>query len=140
MTSSSRSVGFANAAFRNQVAVTALAQPTIPAGAVTKAGAIQVAETANGQLKANEQICFEIMPRGSAGAIQAKYDTLISALNTAQLPVVTASGGLVVSPVQIYNQGCSYRIGMGGGIAEPGDLLRLQRPAAVDCRDRQAGC
>ena len=65
--SSIATVGFADAAFRNQVAVTALAQPTIPAGAVTKAGAIQVAETANGQLKTNEQICFEIMPRGSAG-------------------------------------------------------------------------
>jgi hypothetical protein len=107
-------VGFAVAAFRNQVAVTALAQPLIPAGAVTKAGAIQIAETANGQLKANEELCFEIMPRGSAGAIQAKYDTLISALNTAQLPIVTASGGLVVGPVSVYNQGCSYRNGLGG--------------------------
>ena len=43
-----------DAAFRNQVAVTALSQPTIPAGAVTKAGDIQIAETANGQLKAGE--------------------------------------------------------------------------------------
>ena len=92
-------VGFAVAAFRNQVAVTALGQPIIPAGAVTKAGAIQIAETANGQLKADEELCFEIMPRGSAGLVQAKYDTLISALNTAQLPIVTASGGLVVGPV-----------------------------------------
>ena len=48
-------VGFAVAAFKTQVAVTALAQPTIPTGAVTKAGAIQVAETATGQLKANEE-------------------------------------------------------------------------------------
>ena len=39
------------------------------------------------------------MPRGSAATTQAKFDTLISALNTAQLPVVTASGGLVVGPV-----------------------------------------
>ena len=131
-------VGFANAAFRNQVAVTALSQPTIPAGAVTKAGAIQIAETANGQLKNNEQICFEIMPRGSADGIQAKYDTLISSLNTAQLPVVTASGGLVVGPVVV----CNEELLDGSNIvpANQVDLLRLQRPAAVDCRDRQDGC
>ncbi len=52
---------FAIAAFRNQVAVTALSQPVIPAGAKTKAGAIQIAETANGQLKDDEDICVEII-------------------------------------------------------------------------------
>ena len=101
------SVGFAVASFKNQVAVTALSQPTIPAGAVTKAGAIQIMETANGQLKNNERICFEIMPRGSAANIQAKYDTLISSLNTAQLPIVTASGGLVVGQVSVSNESCA---------------------------------
>ena len=131
-------VGFAVAAFRNQVVVTALSQPTIPAGAVTKAGAIQIAETANGQLKSGEELCFEIMPRGSAGVIQAKYDTLISALNTAQLPIVTASGGVIVSPVSVYKQGCAERSNP-SAVTNQAHLVRLHGPPAVDCWDRQAG-
>ena len=104
-TSSSRPSASPYAAFRNQVAVTALSQPTIPAGAVTKAGEIQIAETANGQLKAGEEICFEIMPRAALQHPgQVRHPD--QALNTAQLPVVTASGGLVVSPVRITNEGC----------------------------------
>lgn len=99
-------VPFAVAAFRNQVAVTALSQPTIPVGAKSKAGAIQIAETANGQLKRWEAICVEIVPRTSFGFIQAKYDTVIQALNTAELPTVTATGGLVISPVEMSDEDC----------------------------------
>jgi len=102
-------VAFAIAAFRNQVAVTALAQPIIPAGATSKAGAIQIAETANGQLKRWEDICVEIVPRGSIGLIQAKYDTYIQALTTAQLPVVSATGGLLVGPVELWDEACMDR-------------------------------
>jgi len=102
-------VGFAVAAFRNQVAVTALSQPLIPAGAVSKTGAIQIAETANGQLKRWEAICVEILPRGSLDSATSKYDTFIHALTTAQLPVVTATGGLVISPVELSDSDCFGR-------------------------------
>jgi hypothetical protein len=111
-------VGFAIAVFRNQVAVSALSQPTIPAGANSKAGSIQISETANGQLKRWEAICVEIMPRGSLGAIQAKYDTYIHALTTAQLPVVTATGGLLVGPVELSDESCS-NFQDGGGSLPP---------------------
>ncbi len=98
-------VPFAVAAFRNQVAVTALAQPVIPTGAKTKAGAIQIAETANGQLKYQEDLCFEIVPRSSIGLL-GKEDVFMQALTTADLPVVTATGGLVVGPVQMSSERC----------------------------------
>ena len=110
-------VTFAIAVFRNQVAVSALSQPVIPAGGVSKAGAIKIAETSTGQLKDGEWLCFEIMPRGSAGFIQAKYDTLISALNTAQLPNVAASGGLVVSPVSVYDNSCANQFDGGPSLS-----------------------
>jgi hypothetical protein len=96
-------VGFAVAAYRNQVAVTALSQPLIPAGAKTKAGAIQVAETANGQLKRWEHICVEVLPRVSNELFQ---DTYLQALTTADLPIVTATGGLVVGPVSMSDYDC----------------------------------
>jgi hypothetical protein len=99
-------VGFAIAAFRNQVAVTALSQPLIPAGAKSKAGAIQIAETANGQLKRWESLCFEILPRASNEMIQ---DTFMQALTTADLPVVTATGGLIVGPVELFDESCLNR-------------------------------
>lgn len=102
-------VAFAVAAFRNQVAVTALSQPVIPAGATSKAGGIQISETANGQLKRWEDICVEIVPRGGVNFPQAKYDTYIQSLNTAQLPVVTSTGGLLVGPVELYDQACADR-------------------------------
>ena len=98
-------VGFAIAAFRNQVAVTALGQPVIPQGAKTKAGAIQVAETANGQLKHYEDICVEVLPRSSTTLL--KQDVTLQALTTADLPTVTASGGLLVGPVEVSNTDCS---------------------------------
>ena len=43
--------------------VTALSQPIIPVGSNgSPAGDIQIQETANGQLKAGERICVEIVP------------------------------------------------------------------------------
>jgi hypothetical protein len=102
-------VGFAVAAYRNQVAVVALSQPTIPAGAKTKAGAIQISETANGQLKRWEDICLEVLPRSST----TNPDIYMQGLNTADLPVVTATGGLVVGPVEMSSESCSQRYNEG---------------------------
>jgi hypothetical protein len=102
-------VGFAVAAFRNQVAVTALAQPLIPAGAMSKAGAIQIAETGIGQLKAGERICFEVLPRSSNDFIQDTFLMNGSWLHTAAMPIVTATGGLVVGSVSMSPYRCNGR-------------------------------
>jgi hypothetical protein len=99
-------VGFAVAAFRTQVAVTALSQPLILRGATSRTGGIQIAETAHGQLKLGQNICVQILPRTALGFIQARQDTFIHALTTAQLPVVTATGGLVISPVTVGDRNC----------------------------------
>ena len=90
------SVQFATATYRNQVAVTALSQPAIAAGANhAAAGNIQIAETGLGQLKAGEAICFEILYRSFVNT-----DVFMNGLNTADLPVAAASGtGLVVGAV-----------------------------------------
>ncbi len=96
-------VAFAVAAYRSQVAVSALSQPTIPAGAKTQAGAIQISETGNGQLKYGENLCFEILPRSTTFS----QDIYMQALTTADLPTVTASGGLVVGPVSMSSKSCS---------------------------------
>ena len=96
-------VQFATAVYRNQVAVTALSQPLIAPGATNApAGNLQIAETSLGQLKLNEEICFEILWR--SGELQ---DQFLNSLNTADLPVATASGtGLVVSPVKFSSLTC----------------------------------
>jgi hypothetical protein len=99
-------VVFAIAAFRNQVAVTALAQPIIAAGATNaSAGDLQVAETGLGQLKDGEFICVEVLPRAQTTGTGTIQDTFLSSENTANLPVATASGsGLVISPVVLGNE------------------------------------
>jgi hypothetical protein len=104
-------VPFAVAVYRTSVAVTALSQPLIPAGATdVKVGDIQVAETANGQLKANEFICVEVLPRAGTSSIFAIQDTFLkSILSVADLPTATASGGLVVGPVVQSQQGCGLQ-------------------------------
>jgi hypothetical protein len=97
-------VQIATAVFQNQVVVTALSQPTIPTGATdVLAGNIQIAETANGQLKNGEDICVEVLPRTSNEAIQ---DTFLKALNTADVPVATVSGGVLVGPVSVSGLSC----------------------------------
>jgi hypothetical protein len=96
-------VGFAVAVFRHQVAVTAVSQPLILRGAVSRTGAIQIAETTHGQLKTGQNICVEILPRAALTGTQLRrHDTFIHALTTAQLPVVTATGGLIVGPVALF--------------------------------------
>ena len=101
-------VGFAVAVFRNQVAVTALAQPIIPAGAMSKGGAIQIAETANGQLKLHQIFCFDLLPRASNNMIQDTWLPGGWGLNTALVPVATASGGLLLSPVSMSSDHCTF--------------------------------
>ena len=89
-------MGFATAVFRNQVVVTALSQPVIAAGRPTKVGDLQVAETAIGQLKDGRASASRSF-RGPR--TRWSRTPSFNALNTANLPTVTASGGLVVSPV-----------------------------------------
>ena len=97
-------VQFATAAYRNQVAVTALSDPSIAVGSSHAAGGnVQVAETGLGQLKAGENICVEVLQRSFAN-----QDTFLNGLNTADLPVVTASGsGLVIGPVSPSSRSCA---------------------------------
>jgi hypothetical protein len=97
-------VQFATAVYRNQVSVTALSAPSIRPGSLhAAAGNVQIAETALGQLKALETICFEVLPRTFAN-----QDTFLNSLNTADLPVATASGtGLVIGPVNASESNCS---------------------------------
>jgi hypothetical protein len=86
--------------FRNQVTVTALTQPFIPAGALdAPVGNLQIAETANGQLKQGEFICVAVLPRTTNGL--RTQDTFIKALNTADRPVLTGENGIVLDAVEI---------------------------------------
>jgi hypothetical protein len=96
-------VQFATAVYRNQVAVTALSQPYIAPGTTHgAAGNLQIAETGLGQLKANETICVEVLWK--SGDLQ---DQFLNGLNTADLPVATASGsGLVIGPVNASQARC----------------------------------
>jgi hypothetical protein len=96
-------VQFANAMYRNQVAVTALSAPYIAPGFSGPAGNVQIAETGIGQLKAGQVICFQIL--WQAGMPQ---NTFMNSNDTADLPVATASGtGLVISPVTPASGGCT---------------------------------
>ena len=98
--------------FRNQVVVTALSQPTIPVGSNGSAvGDIQIQETANGQLKGpqpgftgGERICVEIVPNQNAGRL---YDAFLKGLNTADVPIVTASNGILTSGVTMSTSPCA---------------------------------
>jgi hypothetical protein len=96
-------VTIANRVFRNQVVVTALSQPFIPVGSNgSPAGDIQIQETANGQLKTGERICVELVPNQNASNI---LDAFMKGVNTADVPVATASNGIVVGSVSFNNAG-----------------------------------
>jgi len=89
----------ANRVFRNQVVVTALGQPFIPVGSNgSPAGDIQIQETANGQLKAGEEICVEIVPNQNVNIL---YDAFLKGLNTSDRPIATGSNGIVVGAVTL---------------------------------------
>ncbi len=96
-------VQFATAAYRNQVSVTALSQPSIRPGSNNAAGGnVQIAETALGQLKAGEDICVQVLYRTFGN-----QDTFMNSLLTANLPVATSSGtGLVIGPVNGSEKDC----------------------------------
>jgi len=89
-------VTVANRVFQNQVAVTALSQPTIGLGTVGLAGDLQIAETGIGQLKLGEDVCVMVMPR-VAGA-----DTSVGQIHTSGSPLATATGGLVLDRVSLW--------------------------------------
>jgi hypothetical protein len=89
-------VTVANRVFANQVAVTALSQPTMATGTGSAlAGNIQIAETGNGQLKVGEEVCIEVMPATASGS----PDVNLGGLTTAAVPIATATGGLVLDSV-----------------------------------------
>ena len=93
------SLSIANRVFANQVKVTALSQPTMAKGAThALAGDILIEETGNGQLKAGSEICVEIVPNQQTGALTDAYMT---DLFTSDLPVATATGGVVVNAVRV---------------------------------------
>ena len=67
---------------------------------------LQVAETGLGQLKAGENICVEVLQRSFAN-----QDTFPTDFNTADLPVVTASG-LARSSAQSPQRFCNACAGV----------------------------
>ena len=119
-------VQFATATYRNQVAVTALSQPAIAPGATNAAaGDLQVAETGLGQLKAGENICVDVLWR--SGEVQ---DQFLNSLATNDLPIATASGGVVISPVAASQDRCYVPPTPGNGQpGSPGSGLPLNNPA-----------
>ncbi|MDR3660970.1 MAG: hypothetical protein P4L86_11360 [Mycobacterium sp.] len=91
-------VTVANRVFANQVAVTALSQPTMATGTGSAlAGNLQIAETGNGQLKVGEEVCVEVMPAVTGGS----HDVNLGQLVTAAVPIATATGGLVIDSVRL---------------------------------------
>jgi hypothetical protein len=90
--------------FRSQVAVTALSQPLIPVGSNgSMAGDIQIQETANGQLKPDQFICVSIVPNQNVNLL---FDAYLTGSNTADVPIVTASNGVLANAVRTSNKGC----------------------------------
>jgi hypothetical protein len=93
------SLTIANRVFPSQVKVTALSQPTMAAGSTHQmAGNILIEETGFGQLKSGSDVCVEIVPNQQTGALT---DVYMTDLFTADLPVATASGGVVINAVRI---------------------------------------
>jgi hypothetical protein len=98
------SLPIANRVFASQVSVTAVSQPVIAAGAVhALAGDILIQENGNGQLKNGTTICVDIVPNAQTNVIQ---DVYFSSLNTADLPLATATGGVVIGAVSFSTVGC----------------------------------
>ena len=91
-------------AYKSDVIVAAVSQPTIPAGSVSAlAGNLTISETLNGQFKPSEVICVAIEPRSSNFYNQ---DTYFNTASTNMLPVISTNGasGLIVGAVT-PNQG-----------------------------------
>ena len=99
------SVTIANRVFPSQVKVTAVSQPMMAAGSTHQmAGNILIEETGFGQLKSGSDICIEIVPNQQTGLLT---DVYMTDLFTADLPVATASGGVVINAVRITSgQNC----------------------------------
>ena len=92
-------LAIANRVFPGQVKVTALSQPIIAPGAThALAGDILIEETGNGQLKSGSEICVEIVPNANTDVLA---DVLLTGQFTSDLPVATASGGVVINSVRV---------------------------------------
>jgi hypothetical protein len=95
-------------AFKSGVTVTALSQPTIPAGTADSLGGnIQISETLNGQFKQDEEICVVVLPRAS-NALRTQ-DTFLKSANTNDLPIITTNGATGLLVDSVATRGCSDR-------------------------------
>ena len=104
-------VQIANRIFQNSVVVTALSQPYVaPGSGDALVGSLQISETAMGQLKPYEHICVVVLPRSTNGL--RTQDTLINWLNTANVPVATASNGVTIDSVNL-DSSCVYQSQIG---------------------------
>ncbi|MDA8238155.1 MAG: hypothetical protein M0T75_09800 [Chloroflexi bacterium] len=104
-------VSFATRAFKSGVVVTALSQPTIPAGTTDSlAGNLTISETLNGQFKPGQSICVTILPRASNGV--RTQDTFLKTATTNDLPVITtnSASGLLTSAVAVPGCGSQFYI------------------------------
>ena len=132
------------AVFRNQVNVTALAQPTMPAGVDSTRWPVtsRSQETGLGQLKTGRDICVEIDSQsgrlGQPGHAMPGHD--LSGLNTADLPVATASGGVLVDAVRCHLRPELHRASLRGRRASLTDSVQVhwspssRRPATARSR------
>lgn len=103
-TAQSSLVSFATRAFKSDVVVAAVSQPTITKGTVgAAAGDITITETLNGQFKPGQLICLQIQPRATNNFIQDTWYDIGGGVSTNKLPIITtnAASGLLVSPVTI---------------------------------------
>jgi hypothetical protein len=108
------SLPIANRVFATQVQVTAVSQPIIAPGAThALAGDIMIQETGNGQLKLNERICVEVVPNQNTGTLTDVYLTSVA---TNDVPVATASNGVVIGAVTFSTQTCSGALGSSGNL------------------------
>jgi hypothetical protein len=93
-------------AYKSDVIVMAVSQPTILAGSVAaRAGNITISETLAGQFKPGEVICVAIEPRSSNDYNQ---DTYFNTSSNNMLPIITtnSASGLIVGAVMPNSTSC----------------------------------
>ena len=97
-------VSNATRAFKSDVIVAAVSQPTIAKGSVdAAAGNITITETLNGQFKPTQVVCIQIQPRSSNEFIQDTWFDISGGVTSNKLPIITtnAASGLLVSSVSV---------------------------------------
>jgi len=94
-------------AYKSDIIVAAVSQPTIGKGATSHAGDITITETQAGQFKPGETICVDIQARSSNYYVQ---DTFFNTSSTNGTPIVqtnAAATGLLASGVSV-NSSCGF--------------------------------